>query len=151
MASLDTLAAGTATADVDVELADDGAARDLGLELSVNLGLVDSSATVRASLGQGGIESLVDAVRRRSRAVTVATVGGTRFAARFPGMSLGKTFGEGSGLTFARPACRVEVSFGLVEFALQAFVLAAETVVLGAEPFDFGTELLQVLDKGARS
>jgi hypothetical protein len=151
MASLDAFAAATATADVDVELANDGAARDLGLELSIDPGLVDGPATVRAGLGQGGIEGLVDAVRRRSRAVTVAAVGSTTLAARLLGMSLRRALGEGSGLTFASPACRLEVSFGLTEFTLQAFVLAAETVVLGAELFDFGTEFLQLLDEGSRS
>jgi hypothetical protein len=150
MASLDALAAGAATADVDVELANDRAARDLGLELSVNLGLVDGPATVGASLGQGGIESLVDAVRRRSGAVAMPAMGGTTFAARFLGLSLGRAFGEGSGLTFARSACRIDVGFGLVEFASQAFVLAAEMVVLSVELFDFDAEFLQLLDEGPR-
>ena len=58
-------------------------------------------------------------------------------AARFLGLSLGRTFGEGSGLTLAGSAGSVEVGFGLVEFSLQAFVLAAKQIV-----YDSGRQLL---------
>jgi hypothetical protein len=51
MAPLDAAVALTATPEVDVELAVDGAARDLDLELPGDVGLVEGAAAVGADSG----------------------------------------------------------------------------------------------------
>jgi hypothetical protein len=48
--SLDALAATTATADVDVELADQGTSRDFRLILEGDLGFPDGATALRASV-----------------------------------------------------------------------------------------------------
>src|SRR5262249_37903157 len=57
---LEAPAAAGARADVDVELADEGASWDLGLILGLDLRFHHGAATVRASLGQGSLEDLID-------------------------------------------------------------------------------------------
>src|SRR5262245_28792957 len=60
MPPLDPKAALSALADVDVELAVDGLARDLDLELLGDVGLVERAAAVGAALKQRRLVNLVD-------------------------------------------------------------------------------------------
>jgi hypothetical protein len=75
MPPLDAGSATTTTANVNVELTDEGAAWDLGLKLGGDLGLVDLCTAMRASVGKGSIENFIDLFGRGRRAVAVATVG----------------------------------------------------------------------------
>src|SRR5206468_3359898 len=74
-------AATTATADVDVELADQGTSRDLGLILGGDLGLADGATALRANLRQGCLQDLIDRRRAGGQAMAVAPVGRAGFAA----------------------------------------------------------------------
>src|SRR5262249_38600675 len=141
---LDTLATATAAANVDVELADDGTARNLRLELLGNLELADGAAAVRASVGQGGVERFVDAIRSGCRAVTVAAVGRTGFTARLVGLSLGWPFGEGSGLPFRLTARLFEISLRLFQFALEVIVLVAEAFIFVQKNCDTMAEIVEL-------
>jgi hypothetical protein len=60
VASLETLVAAAAAAAMDVELAMDGAARDLDLVLVRDVGFLDRSATAGASLRQRCLVDFVD-------------------------------------------------------------------------------------------
>jgi hypothetical protein len=60
MASLNAALALTALADVDVELAVNGLARDLDLELLGDVGLVEGAAAIGADLVQRRLVDLVD-------------------------------------------------------------------------------------------
>ena len=60
MPSLDTLATTTTTADVNVELTNQGTSRNFGLILWGDLGLHERVATVRASVGKGSLEDFID-------------------------------------------------------------------------------------------
>ena len=64
--------------------------------------------------------------------MAVAAVGRAGFASGSLGLGLGRPFGEGSGLAFGLPT-------GLVEFALQAFVLLTKLL-------DESATLLQLLE-----
>src|SRR5207253_11065979 len=104
MASLNTSTATTATADMDVELADDGSARDFGLVLLGYLRLVEGATAVRASFRKGRLVGLIDHGGVRRQAMAVAAVSGTAFASRLLGLGLGWPLGEGSRLAFALAA-----------------------------------------------
>jgi hypothetical protein len=122
MAALDQAAAPTALADVDVELATDGLARDLNLELLGNTSLVERSAAVGAAVRQWRLVNLVDLVRRWRLAVGLGTVVIARLAAGLLGLAGGHSLGEGGGLALAGAGRLVE--------------LAAEAVVLGMQVVD---------------
>jgi hypothetical protein len=62
VAPLNTTTALTALTDVDVELAVNGLARDIDLELVGDVGLVKWAAAVGADAGQGCLADLVDLV-----------------------------------------------------------------------------------------
>ena len=61
MASLEALVAAAAAADMDVELAVDGAARDLDLVLVRDVRFLDGPAASGADFGQGCFVGFVDA------------------------------------------------------------------------------------------
>jgi hypothetical protein len=111
------LNAATAPADVDVELAVNGLARDLDLVLMSDVGLVEGSAAVGATLGQRRLVDLVDLFWRRRLAVRLGAVILAGLATRLLGLGRGFALGEGGGLTPAGAG-------GLVE-------LTAEPLVLG--------------------
>ena len=133
---LDAPAATGATADVDVELADQGTPRDFGLILGGDSGLPDRATAMRASLRQGRLQDFIDHRGAGGQAVAVAAVGLAGFAAGLLGLWLGRPLGEGRGLAFGLALRLVETGAGLVEFAAEAFVLLAEALVLLAELLD---------------
>jgi hypothetical protein len=135
---LDAPAAPTATADVDVEPADQGTSRDLRLILGGNLGFAEGATALRARLRQGCLKDFIDRCGAGRQAVTVAPVGLASFAAGRLGLWLGRSLGEGRGLAFGLALRLVEAGAGLFEFASEAFVLLAELL-------DLGAELLQLL------
>jgi hypothetical protein len=145
---LDAPAATTATADVDVELADQGTSRDFCLILCGNLCFVDGATALWASVGQGCLKDFIDRRRTGGQAVAVTPVGLAGFAAGRLGLWLGRPLGEGCGLTFGLALSLVEAGAGLFEFALEAFVLLAKAFVLLAELLDVGAELLQFHKNG---
>ena len=122
MAALDQAAAPTALADVDVELATDGLARDLNLELLGNASLVERPAAVGAAVRQWRLVNLVDLFGGRWLTVGLRAVVLAGLAAWFARIELGLALGEGSGLALAGAGRLVE--------------LAAEAVVLGLQVVD---------------
>ena len=95
---LDAPAATGATADVDVELADEGTARDLRLILWGHLSFPNRATAPRASLRQGGLQDFINRRRAGGQAVAMAPVGRAGFPPGRLGMGLGRPLGEGSGL-----------------------------------------------------
>src|ERR1700687_1172206 len=74
MPAAHVLAAPLAVAAVDVELANDGLAWNLGLELLVEVVLDDVAAAIGTLLGQGSFERCIDLGGRRRLAMSVPTV-----------------------------------------------------------------------------
>ena len=89
-----------AVADVDVELAHQGRARDLGLELVGRAGLDEAAPAVRTHIGKLGLVALGDRFRWRW-SVAVGAVGVARLAAGRLRVGLGRALAERSGLTLA--------------------------------------------------
>ena len=80
--------------------------------------------------------------------MAVAAVGLAGLAAGLLGLWLGGPLGERCRLAFGLALRLVEVGAGLIEFALEAFVLLEKAFVLLAELLDLGAELLQLLEDG---
>jgi hypothetical protein len=109
----------TASADMNVELAANGLARDLNLELLGDASLVDRPAAIGANVWQGRLVGFIDLVRLRWLAVGFGAV---IFAGPAPGslgLPGGRSLGEGGGLALAGANNLVEV--------------AAEPLVLGSQ------------------
>jgi hypothetical protein len=106
-------------ADVDVELAVDGLARDLDLELLGNVGLVEWAGAVGAAIGQRRLVDLVDLFGVGRLAMGLGAVVLARLAPGLLGLCSRLALGEGGGLALAGAGRRVE--------------LAAETLVLGLQ------------------
>jgi hypothetical protein len=145
---LNAPAAALTGADVDVELTEDGASGDFGLILLVNCGVLEGIATVRARVGQRSLKNDIDRARRGGQAVTMATVGGARFATGFFGFPLGRSLGKGSCLAFGLAFGLVEVRERLVEFALKPFVVLPKGFDLLAETLDECAEVVQLRQYG---
>jgi hypothetical protein len=157
MAALDALAATTATADMDVELAEDGSAGDFGLVLPGHLCLADLRAAVRASIRQGRLVGFIDLGGVGRQAVAVAAVSSTAFAAGLFRLGLGRPLGEGRGLTLGLAAYLVQFDASLGQLALQAFVVLAEPFVVLAEllvlpnkAFNEVAQVVQLSEEGDR-
>src|SRR5262249_46960810 len=110
VASLNPAVALTALANVDVELAGNGLARNLHLELLGDVSFVEGSAAVRADVGQGRLVNLVDLFGGRWLAVGLGAVVLARLTAGLAGVRLGLAFGERTGLSLAGTECLVEVA-----------------------------------------
>jgi hypothetical protein len=121
MAPLNPAVAPTALADVDVELAVNGLARDLDLELLGDARLVERPAAVGAAVRQGRLVILVDLVRRWRLAVGLGTVVIAGLAAGLLGLAGGRSLGEGGGLALTGAG-------RLVELAAEALVLGLQVV-----------------------
>jgi hypothetical protein len=142
MPALDTSPATTTTADVDVELTKQRASWDFRLILGCHLGLPNATATVRTSVGKRSIEDFIDLIRRRRRAVAVASVSSTRFASGLLGLGLGRSLGEGSSLPFGLSARLFEFSLEAVVLLAKAFVVSRKAVEITAELAEVGAEFL---------
>src|SRR5262249_651208 len=117
MASLNSAVALTALADVDVELAVNGLARNLHLELLGDVGFVEKSAAVGTAFRQLCPLDLLHLFRPGWLTVSLGAIVLARLAAGLARIELGLDLGEGSGLAFAGAGCLVE--------------LTAEALVLG--------------------
>jgi hypothetical protein len=115
--ALEALVAAAAAADMDVELAVDGAARDLDLILVGDVGLLDGPAASGAGFGQGRFVGFVDV--RGGLAMGLGAVVRAGLAAGLFGLGLGRALGEGRGLALAG-------ALGLFQLAGQAFDLSFE-------------------------
>jgi hypothetical protein len=130
--SLNAAAALAALPDVDVELAVNGLARDLDLELLGDVGLVERAAAVGAGAGQGGLVNLVNLFGCGRPAVGLEAVVLAGLAAGLPGLVGGVALGEGSGLALAGAG-------RLVELAAQALVLGLEVAEASLKGLAAGT------------
>jgi len=130
MAATQGLAALLAAAAVDLELANDGPAGDLGLELLIERVLDDVAAAIGTMLGQRGFH---DSVGRRRFAMGVGAVLVASLAARLLRTLLRFAFRERSGLSLGGS---FEFFDALLEFAdelLQPRVLLAQPLILKKE------------------
>jgi hypothetical protein len=132
MAPLDPAAASTALADVDVELAVDGLARDLDLELLGDVRLVEQAAAVGAAVRQGRLMNLVDLLRGGRLAMCLRAVVLAGLAAGLLGLVGGLAFGEGGRLALAGAG-------RLVELAAQVLILCLQVVQASFEGLAAGT------------
>jgi hypothetical protein len=121
MASLNPAVALTALADVNVELAVDGLARNFHLELLSDMGFVEESAAVGTAFRQLCLVDLIDLLGAGRLAVGLDAVVLAGLAARLLGIGFRIAFGEGSGLALAGTEGRVELT-------AQAFVLGLQVV-----------------------
>jgi hypothetical protein len=119
MAPLNAALAVTAPTDVDVELAVDGLARDLDVELLGYVRLVERAAAVEAAVRQQRLVNLINLLGGGRLAVGLGAVVLAGPAAGLPGFAGGQFLGEGSGLALAGAGRFVE--------------LAAEAIVLGLQ------------------
>src|SRR5579859_4281874 len=94
MSAAQLLAAVSAMAAMDVELADDRLTRNLGLELLVQMVLDDIAAAIGTLLGQGSIVGFIDLAGRRRRTMAMLAVLLALLSPWFFGPFLGFTFGE---------------------------------------------------------
>jgi hypothetical protein len=100
MSATQMLAALAAMAAMNVELAEDRLAWDIGLELRIEMILDDRSAARGALIGQGRLVGFIDPFGWRRLAMSVTAMQISLFAARLFGPLLGLTFGERGGLPF---------------------------------------------------
>jgi hypothetical protein len=129
------LAALLAMATVDVELADDGLAWHLGLELLIEMVLDHVAAAIGTLLGQGHVECFIDLGGRRWLAVAVLTVLVAGLAARLLGLLFRLALGEGRGLPLGG-------AFDLLQTMLQIANGLLEQGVLRAKLLIFEEQLL---------
>ena len=132
MAPLNTAFAVAAPADVDVELAVDGLARDLDLVLLGYVRLVERAAAVGAGVGQGRLVDLVDLVRGGRLAVGLGAVVLARLAPGLLGPCGRLALGEGGGLALAGTE-------GRVEFTTESLVLGLQVVDSSLKGLAVGT------------
>jgi hypothetical protein len=116
MASLHAALALTTLADVDVELAVNGLARDLHLVLLGGVGFVEGAAAVRAAVRQRCFVDLIDLFGAGRLTMGLGTVVFAGLASGFLGLARGLALGEGRGLALAGAG-------HLIELAAQALVL----------------------------
>ena len=117
---------------MDVELAVDGLARDLDLELLGDVGFVERAAAVGAGVGQGRLVDLVDLFGRRRLAMGLGAVVLAGLAAGLLGLAGGLALGEGGGLALAGAG-------RLVELAAEALVLGLQVVDASLKGLAAGT------------
>src|SRR6266436_9668571 len=94
MSAAQLLAAVSAVAAMDVELAYDGLARNLGLELLVEMVLDDSATAIGTALGQGSFVGFIDLAGRRWRPMAMLAVLIALLSPWFFGFLFGFAFGE---------------------------------------------------------
>ena|SRR5437588_883645 len=99
MPTLDAASAMLAAANVNVELALNGPARNLDLVLLVNMRFLDIAAAVGTLVGQRCFVGLVDLFGRLSMGFGAVVLAG--LATWLFGFGLGRPFGEGGSLAFA--------------------------------------------------
>src|SRR5262249_54520980 len=113
--ALEALVAAAAAADMDVDLAMDGAARDLDLVLVRDVDLLDGPTAARADIGQRRLVDFVDVGRWLPMGLGAVIRAG--LAAGPLRLGLRRSFGEGGGLALAG-------ALRLLQLAVQAFDLA---------------------------
>lgn len=129
MAATQLLAALGTVAAVDVELADDGLAWNLGLELLIELAgiLDDVAAALGTFVGQRGVEGFVDFGGRRRQAMAVLAMLDAFLATGLLGRGFGWALGERGGLpfggTFGFFEAFEEVADGLLELVDESIAL----------------------------
>ena len=101
MPTLHAAAALPALADVDRELAYDGLAGNLGLELLGRAGFHEGSLAVGAGLGQRGVVAFADVVGIGQRPMAVVAVVRAGFPSRRSGFRLWRSLAKGCGLALA--------------------------------------------------
>jgi hypothetical protein len=132
MASLNPPVALTALADVDVELAVDGLARNLHLELLGDVGFVERAATIGAAFGQGCLVSLIDLFGSGRLAMRLGAVVLSWLASGFLGFWLGLALSEGSSLALAGTG-------RLIELPTEALVLGLQVAEASLKGLAAGT------------
>jgi hypothetical protein len=142
MASLNAAGALTALANVDVELAVNGLARDVDLKLLGDVGFVEGATTIGANVGQGCLVDLIDLFDTGRSAVSLGAVVLARFSARLARIKLGLALGEGTGLALAGTECRVELATQALGLGLQVVNPPLKRLAIGT-PKQFHTRIIR--------
>ena len=129
MLAANVLAALLAVAAVDVELADDRPARNLGLELLVEMVLDDVAAAIGTLIGQGRVVGFIDQVRRRRVAMRVPAMLVAHLAAWLFGVLLGLAFGKRGRLPLGRAFGFFEAFLEIVNGLLELRDLLAKLLI----------------------
>jgi hypothetical protein len=134
MPATQALAALLAMAAVDVELADDGLAGNVRLELLIEMILDDVAAAVGTVIGQGRVKRFSDLLGRRL-AMAVLAVLVASLAARLLGMLLRCAFGEGSRLPLGRAFDLLKTMLQIANDLLEPGVLRAKLLIFEEQLF----------------
>jgi hypothetical protein len=119
VAPLNATTALTALTELEVELALNGLAREIDLELVGDVGLVKWTAAVGADPGQRCLMDLVDLVGSGRLAVGLGAVVLAGLTTGLPGLTCGLALGEGSSLAFAGAGRLVELAAAALVLGLQ--------------------------------
>src|SRR5262249_37272851 len=117
---------------MDVELAVDGLARDLHLELLGDVALVEGAAAMGGNAGQGCVMDLIDLIGSRRLTMGLRAVVRAGLASWLLGLGCGRALGEGGGLALAGAG-------GLVELAAEALVLSLQVADASLKGLAAGT------------
>jgi hypothetical protein len=117
---------------VDVELAVNGLARDLHLELLGDVGFVGGAAAIGAGVGQVRLVNLIDLFGTGRPTVGLGAVLFARLAAGLLGLVGGLALGEGGGLALTGAG-------RLVEWAAEALVLGLQVLEASLQGLAAGT------------
>ena len=149
MPALEALVAATAAADMDVELAVDGAARDLDLVLVRDVGLLDRPAASGAGFGQGCFVGFVDV--GGGLAMGLGAVIRAGLTARPLRLGLRRPLGEGGGLALAVPLCLSEEASQAIDLGFElgdTVPQVGDDVVAFAAARASGGSHTSIIDKG---
>ena len=125
MSAAQVLAALSAMATVDIELACDGLTWNLGLELLIEMVFDNVAAACRTAFGQRSFKGFIHRAGRRAMAVVAVLL--ALFATRLFRVFLGWAFGKGSGLPFGGP-------FSLTQWIALALLLPGIYLVVRPSP-----------------
>jgi hypothetical protein len=141
MAPLNPTVALTALTDVDVELAVNGLARDLDLELLGDVSFAEGAAAVGAAVRQRRLMDLVDFPGGWRLAVGLGAIVIARLTAGLARGRFGPALGEGSGLALAGARRFVELVAEALVLGLQVANPSLEGLAVGTPDPLYATSL----------
>ena len=130
MSATQVLTALLAVTAVDLEFANDGLTRNLGLKLLIEMIFDDIAAAIGTLLGQRRAERFIDLGGRRGLATGVFAVPSALLASRLLGVLLRFTRRERGGLAFGGAFAFVEAALQIADRLLKPCNLLAQQLIL---------------------